>query len=111
MIIEMVTFEKPDGFDDADLLADARSTVAHWQANPDLIRKHFVKGEDGTVAGLYIWPDRDAARRAHDADWIARFTDRTGRVPTFRYFDLFMVIDNQTNEVSEFPITDSAGPG
>lgn len=54
MIVEMVTFTRPDGFRDEDLLEDARSTVAHWRANPDLIRKHSLAGEDGTVMGLYV---------------------------------------------------------
>ena len=53
MIMEFVTFDLPEDFTDDDLMEDARSTVDHWQANPDLIRKHFVKGEDGTVMGLY----------------------------------------------------------
>lgn len=109
MIVEMVRFERPEGFSDADLRADARSTVAHWQANPDLIRKHFLTGEDGTVIGLYIWSDRAAARRAHDADWIARFRARTGKTPSFAYFDLFMLLDNEAGTVTEFPLGGEAG--
>lgn len=75
MIIEMVMFDRPPGFSDTDLLEDARSTVAHWQANPDLVRKQFLKG-DGEVVGLCLWPDRAAAERAHDAAWVDRFRAR-----------------------------------
>ena len=104
MILEMVSFERPEGFSDADLMADARSTVARWRADPDLIRKHFARGEDGTIAGVYLWPDRAAAERAHDADWVDRFRARTGRTPRFAYFDIFMLIDNAADSVEEFPL-------
>lgn len=105
MIVEMVTFDPPPGATAEDILEDARAVVDHWRANRELIRKHFVRGEDGRLAGLYVWPSREAARRGHDAAWIARFKERTGQTPTIRYFDLFMVIDNESGTVSEFPLS------
>ncbi|GIX12486.1 MAG: hypothetical protein KatS3mg118_0445 [Paracoccaceae bacterium] len=104
MIIEIVSFDMPEGFGEAELRADARATVAHWQADPALIRKHFAIAGDGTVAGIYVWPDREAARRAHGPEWIARFRARTGREPRFAYFDVFMLIDNEAGAVREFPL-------
>ncbi|MEY8838244.1 hypothetical protein AB9K41_04275 [Cribrihabitans sp. XS_ASV171] len=104
MIVEMVSFEIPEGFGAEELMADARSTVEHWRANKNLIRKHFLRSEDGRVIGLYLWPDREAARAAHDADWVDRFRKRTGAEPSFAYFDLFMTIDNLAGEVREFPL-------
>ncbi|MCE8008433.1 hypothetical protein [Aestuariivita sp.] len=101
MIMELVEFDRPNGFTDADLLDDARGTVDHWRANPDLIRKHFIT--DGpTVMGVYVWPSRAAAEVAHDAAWVARFRERTGVEPRIRYFDMFMVIDNVAGEVTEY---------
>lgn len=102
MIIELVTFDRPEGFSESDLLEDARSTVAQWQANPDLMRKFFASQGD-QVAGIYLWPTREAAEAAHDAAWVERFTARTGRVPQFAYWDVFMVIDNETGQVTEAP--------
>ena len=102
MIMEIVEFDRPDGFSDADLLDDARSTVDHWRANPDLIRKHFVTNGP-TVMGVYVWPNRAVAEAAHDAAWVERFTARTGVSPEIRYFDMFMLIDNQAGTVEEFP--------
>lgn len=103
MILEIVEFNRPEGFSADDLMEDARSTVAQWQANPDLIRKHFVT--DGPIVmGVYVWPSRSAAQAAHDDAWVARFTDRTGEVPRIRYFDMFMVIDNDTGTVEEYPL-------
>ncbi len=104
MIVEMASFEIPEGFGAEELIADARSTVEHWSANKHRIRKHFLRSEDGRVVGLYLWPDRAAARAAHDQEWIARFRKRTGAKPSFAYFDLFMTIDNTAGEVREYPL-------
>lgn len=109
MIVEIVSFDMPPGFTRDDLIEDARGTVAHWQANPDLIAKHFTTADDGSVAGIYLWPDREAASRAHGPDWIARFRARTGTEPRFAYFDVFMRIDNTAGTVQEFPATAPAG--
>lgn len=103
MILEIVRFNRPEGFTDADLLADGRSTVAHWQANTDLIRKHFVTNGD-EVMGVYIWPSRSAAETAHDAAWLEMFMARTGVAPAIERYDMFMEIDNVAGEVREFSL-------
>jgi hypothetical protein len=103
MILELVTFPSPTP-DRAEALADARKTVARWRANPELRRKHFLLSEDGTTgAGVYIWPSREAAERAHDAAWREAVIARTGSAPTIQYFDLFMLIDNERGTVEEYP--------
>ena len=104
MIIEIVSFQMPTGFSNEDLLSDARSVAEHWQSNPDLIRKHFVRNSEGDVAGIYIWPNKEAALKAHNSEWIDRFRSRTGTDPNFAYWDMFMLIDNETDEVREFPL-------
>lgn len=101
MIIELVTFDRPEGFSERDLLEDGRSTVSQWQSNRELVRKLFATNDQGQVAGIYTWPSREAAQAAHDAAWIERFRTRTGREPSFAYWDVFMVIDNEAGEVHE----------
>lgn len=103
MILELVLFRSPTP-DRVAVVADARKTIAHWQANPELIRKHFLLGEDGTTGGgVYIWPSREAAERAHDTAWRESVIARTGGPPEIRYFDLLMLIDNEAGTVREFP--------
>lgn len=106
MIIEIVSFQMPAGFNNEDLLSDARSVAEHWKSNPDLIRKHFVKNADGEVAGIYVWPNKEAAQKAHNSEWISRFKSRTGTEPNFAYWDMFMLIDNEADEVHEFSLAD-----
>lgn len=44
MIMNMVMFDRLPWFSDTDLLEDTRSTIGHLQANPDPLRKQFLKG-------------------------------------------------------------------
>lgn len=103
MIVELVTFEAPEGASWDDILADARATVPRWSANPALLRKHYLLTEDGKrCAGLYIWPDRAAAEAAHDEQWQANVAKRTGSRPTIAYFQLQMMLDNESRIVTEW---------
>ena len=105
MILELVTFQSPAGWDRDRIVADARTTVAKWTANKDLVRKHFLLGlgeAEGTGAGVYIWPSIAAAQAAHGQTWRESVRRRTGGDPTIRYFDLFLLIDNAQGVVTEF---------
>jgi hypothetical protein len=85
------------------ILEAARTTVPRWRANKELVRKHYIVGDDGTGGAFYIWPSREAAQRGHNAEWFANIKARTGSVPTIRYFDLAMIVDNEAGSVVEFP--------
>jgi hypothetical protein len=111
VIVELVLFKSPPGVDRDTVLADARSTVPHWQANPDLVRKHYLLGDDGTGGAFYIWPSRAAAEKGHDAVWRAGVQRRTGSEPTIRYFDLLMIVDNAAGTVTEFPAPSDLAAG
>ena len=83
---------------------EARNVIPKWRANKELLRKHFLLELNGkTGAGVYIWPSVEAAKKAHDEEWRQSVIKRTGGAPTFRYFDLFLLIDNEKGEVIEFP--------
>ena len=105
MIVEIVTFKTPTGWDRARVLEDAKHTIPKWSANRDLARKHFGLGigeDEGTSAGVYVWPSVEAARKAHDREWREGVKARTGGYPTIRYFDLFLLIDNEHGRVVEW---------
>lgn len=109
MIVELVQFKRPEGATREQVLEEARLTVPRWRANTELVRKHYVAADDGTIGAFYIWPSREAAQRGHDAEWIAGVEQRTGEKPTIRYFDLFMLLDNETGRVTEFAPDAPAG--
>ncbi len=104
MILELVEFNSPKGWTRQQVAEDARHVIPKWQGNKELLRKHFLLELNGkTGAGVYIWPSLDAAQRAHNEDWKQSVIKRTGAAPTIRYFDLFLLIDNENGMVSEFP--------
>ncbi len=105
MILELVTFSSPAGWDRARILEDAKHTIPKWTANRELVRKHFLRGigeAADTGAGVYLWPSIEAAKRAHDDAWRESVKKRTGGYPTIRYFDLFLLIDNEHGKVIEW---------
>ena len=107
MIVELVAFACPPGWTREQIVEDARHTIAKWQSNAELIRKHYVIGEDGSLGGIYLWRSKEAAQRGHDAAWQAAVERRTGARPTIRYFDLTMILDNEAGTVVEFPPSES----
>ena len=105
MIVEVVMFDAPSGWDRARTLDDAKHTIPKWTANRELVRKHFLRGlgeAEGTGAGIYIWPSVEAAQKAHDEAWRQSVIRRAGSAPTIRYFDLFLLIDNENGRVVEW---------
>ncbi|NNM71013.1 monooxygenase [Enterovirga aerilata] len=101
MIVEIVTFKHRPGQSREEVLEEARATVPKWQANPDLIRKHFLYGQDDAGGGIYLWPSREAAEAAHGPEWREGVRARTGSEPQIVYYDLLMVIDNERKTVAE----------
>src|SRR5450755_3163140 len=92
------------GWSRQQVAEEARNVIPKWRANKELLRKHFLLELDGkTGAGVYIWPSVEAARRAHDEAWRQSVIKRAGSAPTIRYFDLFLLIDNEKGAVTEFP--------
>ena len=105
MILEFVTFKTPDSWGRGHVLDDAKHTIGKWVSNHDLLRKHFVLGigEDaGTSGGIYLWSSAEAAKKAHDHAWREDVKNRFGSYPTIRYFDLFLLIDNEQRRVTEW---------
>jgi hypothetical protein len=104
MILELVLFKNPPGLARQTELEGARTVVPKWQANPDLLRKHFMRTEDGGEGGaVYVWKTKEAAEAAHGPEWRASIKARTGSEPTCRYFDLLILLDNEAGTVTEFP--------
>jgi hypothetical protein len=104
MIAEIVTFDNPDGATREQLVEGALQTVARWQANPALVRKHYLSSLDRRQGmGFYIWPSIEAAKAGHDAEWIAQAEARTGGKVHIAYYDLLMVLDNSNSTLTQFP--------
>jgi hypothetical protein len=104
MIVELVEFNSPKGWSRDKVAQEAKHVVPKWQANKELLRKHFLLELNGkTGAGVYIWPSLEAAQKAHNEEWRQSVIKRSGSAPTIRYFDLMLLVDNESGKVTEFP--------
>jgi hypothetical protein len=104
MILELVEFNSPKGWSRRQVAEEARNVIPKWQANKELLRKHFLLELNGkTGAGVYIGPSVEGAHEAHNEEGGQAVIRRTGGAPTIRYFDLFLLIDNEKGAVIEFP--------
>jgi len=73
------------------------SSAPKYQGVPGLIRKYYIRSEDGrTAGGIYLWESRAAAERAFDGEWRSRVTQLYGAEPTVAWFDTPVVVDNAT---------------
>jgi len=100
MILELVLFKSPAGMDRAAILEDAKHTVAHWRANPDLVRKTFLFDETSRRGGaVYNWKNIEAAKLGHGPEFQKRIQATFGSQPEFQYFETPIIIDNTTNQV------------
>ncbi len=102
MISEIVSFKIPAGMSREDVLEDAKPTLERWTNFPGLIRKTYVRADDMTCMGIYLWESKKAAQKGHDEAWLDKAEAKWGNRPTITYFDAFMELDNRHGDVQEF---------
>ncbi|MGI9646856.1 MAG: YdhR family protein [Ilumatobacteraceae bacterium] len=80
----------------------ARANAPLYQDKPGLIRKYYVRSEDGTtVGGIYLWESREAAEATYDDAWHERVTEAYGSPPSITYLPTPVVVDNRHGETVE----------
>jgi hypothetical protein len=95
MIVEIVSFDLPEGMTRDEVVELFEKSVPRWRANPDLVRKYYLfDGASRTGGGVYLWPDIAAAKTAHDDAWCDMAEKMYGCRPRFRYFEAPLIVDN-----------------
>ena len=62
---------------------------------PGLVRKYYVRSEDGSSAGgIYLWESRAAAEAVYSGEWRERVEKLYGAKPTIIWFDSPVIVDN-----------------
>ena len=102
MIVEIVLFKSGHHGHPELELESAKKTVPKWRANPDLVRKHYMRDGRGNIGAVYVWKTLAAAKAAHNEAWCAEVEKRDGSRPTLQYFEMFMELDNAAGAVREF---------
>jgi hypothetical protein len=95
MITTVVQFQLPSPITLAEATARFESSAPKYRNIPGLIRKYYIRSEDGRVAGgIYLWETRAAAERVYNGEWRERVENLYGAKPTIAWFDSPVVVDN-----------------
>jgi hypothetical protein len=95
MITTLVQFALPSPITLAEATRWFESSAPKYQNLAGLIRKYYIRSEDGRIAGgIYLWESRQAAERVHSGEWRERVEKLYGAQPTIAWFDTPVVVDN-----------------
>src|SRR3989442_1296360 len=73
MITALVQFQLSSPVSLAEATQRFEATAPKYQKLPGLIRKYYIRSEDGrVVGGVYLWQTRQAAERVYSAEWRER---------------------------------------
>ncbi len=102
MITTLVQFSLPSPISLAEATQRFESSAPKYQNLAGLIRKYYIRSEDGRVAGgIYLWRTRADAERVYDAEWSERVEKLYGVRPVITWFDTPVVIDNQSGGITK----------
>ena len=103
MMIEIITFNLPEGMSRDDLIKNYHETVDKWRGVNDLIRKSYIFDEGQHLGGgVYHWKNVEATDQWHGADWKEFVKNLYGSYPIVRRFDVPLVADNELSKTIEF---------
>jgi len=95
MITAIVQFELASAITLAEATRRFETSAPKYQNLAGLIRKYYIRSEDGrTAGGVYLWESRQAAERLYDGEWRERVAKLYGAKPRITWFDTPVVVDN-----------------
>ena len=95
MITTIVQFALSEPISLEEAAKRFRSSAPKYQKMPGLIRKYYIRSEDGSTAGgVYLWESRDAAERVYSGEWRTRVAQLYGAEPMISWFDSPVIVDN-----------------
>ena len=78
MITAVVEFQLPAPISLEDAARRFESSAPKYRNLPGLIRKYYIRSEDGRSAGgIYLWEMRAAAEAVYTGEWRARWNSFT----------------------------------
>ena len=96
MITAIVQFSLPKPISLEEAARAFKSTAPKYQGLQGLVRKYYLRSEDGRRAGgVYLWETRTAAEAVYNGEWKARVKQLYGSEPEISWFDTPVIVDNQ----------------
>jgi hypothetical protein len=102
MIATFVQFLLPSPVSLAEATRLFEANAPGYQNLPGLMRKYYVRAEDGSsVGGIYLWKSRPAAEAIYNDEWFAYAQKAFGVKPVITWFDTPVVVDNLAGTISK----------
>jgi hypothetical protein len=96
MITAIVLYDMPKSISREQCLAHYRKIAPGFLAAPGFVRKQFIYGIDGKVAGgAYMWQTLEAAKAFYSGAWLDGIKERYGTAPRISYFETFAIADQK----------------
>ena len=94
-ITTVVQFRLPQPVSLEEAARRFESSAPTYRNLPGLIRKYYLRAEDGrTVGGAYLWESRAAAEAAYSTEWREHVAKLFGSAPEITWFDTPVIVDN-----------------
>lgn len=104
MITVFTAFRLPSPVTQEQARSIFLSTAPKYQGVTGLVRKTYVRSEDGTMlGGVYLWKSKQEAQAMYTDAWRSFVREKYSTEPTVTYFESPVIVDNVTCEV----LTDS----
>ena len=95
MITAVVQFELQSPISLEEAARRFESSAPKYQNLPGLIRKYYIRAQDGrTAGGIYLWESRKAAEAVYSGEWLKRVEQLYGGKPVITWFDTPVIVDN-----------------
>jgi hypothetical protein len=95
MITAVVQFHLPAPISLSEATQRFESSAPKYQHLPGLIRKYYIRSEDGRAAGgIYLWESRAAAEKVYSGEWRERVEKLYGAKPEIAWYDCPVIVDN-----------------
>jgi heme-degrading monooxygenase HmoA len=89
-----ILLSKPISSEEA--LRAFESTAPIYKGLRGLLRKYYLRSEDGRyVGGVYVWETRAEAEAVYTTEWKARVKQLYGAEPEISWFETPLIVDNQ----------------
>jgi hypothetical protein len=98
MITAVVQFKlsTPVSLDEAQKMFE--STAPKYRNLPGLVRKYYLRSEDG---GVYLWQSLADAEKVYSGERRARVKLLYGSEPDIQWFDTPVIVDNTTGPATK----------
>ena len=94
VIVAIVRFPLDPPLPADEVLDMFEKSAPSYQNLPGLLRKHYLRAEDGaTAGGVYLWESKAAAEAVYNDAWRDRLTDKYGAPPIVEYFESPVTVD------------------